>query len=256
MKLDTLDHPALSEDDYDARLPELQSQLSRLQLALYRSARRAVIVVEGTDASGKGGFIRRLIWTMDPRGVWVHPIGAPTPDELTEHYLQRFWRRLPSQGQLTIFDRSWYGRVLIERVEGLTPNKTWKRAYREIKEFERLLTDDGVTLIKLFLTIGEDEQISRFRSRFENPDKRWKLTEADMISREFWQDYQAAYEDMLDKTSSKSAPWQVIPANDKRYARIAAMTHVRDELAKVVDPHALEIMSPELEERINAALYD
>lgn len=212
--------------------------------------------MEGTDAAGKGGFIRRLISNMDPRGYRVYPIGAPSADELSRHYLQRFWRRIPQQGQLAIFDRSWYGRVLIERVENLTPEKDWQRAFRELNEFEKLLTDDGIILVKLFFTIDKQEQLKRFIQRFEHPNKRWKITEADIKSREYWDGYQAAYQEMLERTSTEYAHRHVIAGNDKYHARIAAMQAVRDALGREIDISQIELIPADLEKRIKGVLYD
>jgi polyphosphate kinase 2 (PPK2 family) len=161
---------------YEKNLESVQNQLSRIQQAYFVHGERAVIVLEGLDASGKGGLIRRLAWAMDPRGCHVWPISAPDEAEKREHYMQRFWRRLPAQGSLAVFDRSWYGRVLVERVEGLCKPNEWKRAYREINEFERDLVDNGFKVIKIFLQISSKEQLKRFRERLSAPEKRWKLT--------------------------------------------------------------------------------
>ncbi len=185
-----LQHPRLDRDSYHQQLSELQRELMVLQLGLYRTGKRALIVFEGTDASGKGGTISRLVDNMDPRGFRVYPIGPPTADELARHYLQRFWRRIPRAGQLVIFDRSWYGRVLAERVESPLEEPAWRRAYKEINQFEQLLVDDNHILIKVFLAIDKDEQFERFRKRFHNPEKRWKLTQADLDSRAHWDAYQ------------------------------------------------------------------
>lgn len=256
MDLAALTYPELGKADYDLQLAQLQSELVRLQLGLYRTNHRAVIAVEGTDAAGKGGFVRRLISNMDPRGYRVYPIGAPSADESSRHYLQRFWRRIPQHGQLAIFDRSWYGRVLIERVEKLSPEADWRRAFRELNEFEKLLTDDGIILVKLFFSIDQQEQLRRFTERFENPNKRWKITEADIKSREFRADYQVAYQEMLDRTSTDTAPWHVIAGNNKYHARIAAMQAVRDGLAREIDVSQIELIPADLEKRIRDVLYD
>jgi polyphosphate kinase 2 (PPK2 family) len=205
-------------------------------------------VVEGIDAAGKGGMIRRATELMDPRGYRVHPIGAPTAEELKEHYLQRFWRRLPKQGQTAVFDRSWYGRVLVERVSKLVEEPTWERAYQEIIQFEEQLEADGMILIKLFLSIDKDEQLSRFKERIENPKKRWKITPDDILSRNLWDEYQIAFDDMLKHTSTATRPWHVVGSNHKRHARIECMRHIRDRLAKDIDQNQVQLLNPEVAE--------
>ncbi len=254
VSLSQLQHPTLSEQEYNEALAPLQTELMALQLGLYQTGKRAIIVLEGTDAAGKGGVIRRLVDKMDPRGLRVYPIGPPTTEELSRHYLQRFWRRIPHAGQLVIFDRSWYGRVLTERVECALEENIWRRAYHEINEFERLLVDNGDILIKLFLTIDADEQLRRFQNRFNQPDKRWKLTAADLDSREHWDEYQQAYQDMLTNTNHSERMWHVVPSNDKCFSRIECLTYVRNELAKYVDPTAIELMPPEVYQRAQKIL--
>jgi len=191
-------------------------------------------VLEGWDTAGKGGVVRRLGWALDPRSFKVHPISAPDQHERAEHYLQRFWRHLPQNGQIVVFDRSWYGRVLVERVEGLATEAEWRRAYREINEFERVLTDSGVRLVKLFLHITSKEQARRFRDRLINPLKRWKLSYEDFHNRTRRADYVVAIEDMLEETSTKFAPWYLIPANDKLFGRIAAFRILAEQLGRGV----------------------
>lgn len=224
--------------DYEAALTRLQLRMLRIQQAYFHQGRRAVIVFEGWDASGKGGAIRRLTEHLDPRGVKVWPIGPPRPDEQGRHYLFRFWQRLPEPGTLAIFDRSWYGRVLVERVEGLTQKKAWRRAYGEIAEFERLLADDGVRIVKLFLDITKDEQLKRFVQRLKNPHKGWKLTDADLKSRALWPSYVEAAEEMFARTNQSHAPWHVVPANRKWYARSHVLEIVTDALRAGVDVRA------------------
>jgi AMP-polyphosphate phosphotransferase len=192
-------------------------------------------VFEGWDAAGKGGAIRRLTEKLDPRGFHVWPIGAPTAPEQGRHYLYRFWTKLPEPGLVAIFDRSWYGRVLVERVEGLAKKSEWKRAYEEINEFERMLVDDGVRVVKVFLHITPDEQLRRFAERLNNPHKRWKLTEADIESHLHWKDYADAVEDMFDETSTKAVPWTAIFADKKWIARVKVLEAVTDALADGVD---------------------
>jgi len=221
--------------DYEKELVRLQDGISRVQQAYWHSGRRAIIVFEGWDAAGKGGAIRRLTEKLDPRGVHVWPVGAPTPEEAGRHYLWRFWTRMPSAGTFAVFDRSWYGRVLVERVEGLATREEWMRAYREINEMERMLTDGGTRIVKLFLHITPDEQLERFKERLSNPYKRWKLTAEDLRNRERWGDHVRAAEDMFDQTDTAEAPWHLIPANAKWYARVAVLRTIIDALSQGVD---------------------
>ncbi len=229
------DHPRMEFADYERRLASLQSVLQLAQQAYLGTSERALLVLEGWDTAGKGGLVRRLGWALDPRSFKVHPIAAPDEHERAEHYLQRFWRRLPEQRQIVAFDRSWYGRVLVERVEGFATAPEWKRAYREINEFERILVDSGVRLVKIFLHITPEEQERRFRNRLIDPVKRWKLSYEDFRNRERRADYETAIEDMMARTSTAHAPWWLIPANDKPYGRIAALRNIADRLADGVD---------------------
>lgn len=242
---DLTEHPQLDFADYERRLASLQGMLQLIQQAYLGSPERALIVLEGWDTAGKGGLVRRLGWALDPRSFKVHSTAAPDQHERAEHYLQRFWRHLPEKGQIVVFDRSWYGRVLVERVEGLATETEWRRAYREINEFERLLTDSGVRLVKLFLHITSAEQARRFRNRLINPVKRWKLSYEDFRNRAHHADYVVAIEDMLEETTTRHAPWHLIPANDKAFGRIAAFRIMADRLGKDVslEPHPI---SPEL----------
>jgi polyphosphate kinase 2 (PPK2 family) len=228
------DYPELDFADYERRLASLQGVLQLIQQAYLGSSERALIVLEGWDTAGKGGVVRRLGWALDPRSFKVHPISAPDQHERAEHYLQRFWRRLPQNGQIVVFDRSWYGRVLVERVEGLATEPEWRRAYREINEFERVLTVSGVRLVKLFLHITSKEQARRFRDRLINPLKRWKLSYEDFRNRTRRADYVVAVEDMLEETSTKFAPWYLIPANDKPFGRITAFRILAERLGRGV----------------------
>ncbi len=216
----------LGKKTYRAELRRLQFALARIQQAYLFSCDKAVIVVEGWDAAGKGGTIRRISAALDPRSFKVWPIGAPRDYYLDRHYLLRFMERLPPKGAISVFDRSWYGRVLVERVEELTPERRWRQAYREIREFEQSLLDDGTRLVKLFFHISPEEQRARFEARLRNPFKRWKLTYEDFRNREKWDLYAAAIDEMLARTSTDGAPWHLVPANDKRYARVAAIRHV------------------------------
>lgn len=220
--------------EYDERLSKLQKELLHIQQTYWHEKRRAVIVFEGWDAGGKGGCIRRVTEPLDARGFHVWPISAPTAEEQGKHYLYRFWTRLPAPGTLAIFDRSWYGRVLVERVEGFASKEQWRRAYDEINQFEKMLTDDGVRIVKLFLHITPEEQLERFRERLTNPYKRWKLTEEDLRNRSRWDEYVAAVEDMFDHTSTPNAPWTAVPANAKWYARLNVLETINRTLREGV----------------------
>ncbi|MBE9395891.1 polyphosphate kinase [Pontibacterium sp. N1Y112] len=223
------------KDTYETKLKRLQKRILTIQQAYHHQHKRAIIVFEGWDASGKGGAIRRLTERLDPRGFHVHPIGAPSPNEQGRHYLYRFQARLPKPQSWAIFDRSWYGRVLVERVEALCPESHWQRAYQEINEFERMLMDDEVRIVKLFLHIDQNEQLHRFQERLNNPYKRWKLTSEDIRNREKWPQYSTAINDMLSYTSTRSAPWHLIAANHKWYARIKVLKTIADALSDGVD---------------------
>ena len=208
------------KDEYKSRLEEVRLGLLALQQRAHEKHERAIFLFEGWDASGKGGAIKRVTACLDPRGFQVHAIGAPKPEEQGRHYLYRFFQRLPAPGQWTIFDRSWYGRVLVERVEKLADKDAWKRAYEEIKFFERMLTDDGCKLVKIFLHIDEKEQLERFRAREKDPHKRWKITDEDWRNRKHWKRYEEAIDDMFAHTTTEHAPWHVIAGNYKWYARV------------------------------------
>ena len=220
---------------YEKELARLQLTLTAIQQAYLLSGRSAVIVFEGWDAAGKGGTIRRTSAAFDPRSFKVWPIGPPRNYYLARLYLLRFMERLPPVGAIAAFDRSWYGRVLVERVEKLIPERRWKAAYREITEFERMMTDDGTRLVKLFFHITPEEQLRRFEARLHDPMKRWKLSFEDFRNRRHWDDYVQATEEMLARTSTPNAPWCVIPAEDKRYGRIAAMTEIARRLGRGVN---------------------
>ena len=241
----------LDSETYQRRLLELQKRLMQIQQAYLISGRSAAIVFEGWDAAGKGGTIRRISSALDPRSFKVWPIGAPRNYYLERHYLTRFIERLPPSGAITVFDRSWYGRVLVERVEALAPEKRWRTAYSEINAFEQMLVDDGTRLVKIFMHITPDEQLERFRRRLLDPMKRWKLSYEDFRNRKRWRDYEAAIDEMFAETSTRKAPWIVIPANNKKYARIAAMTEIADRLSEGVDLSPPQIDAVVLEEANN-----
>ena len=228
MKLkDIRKHPELEDKKaYENRLEKYQLRMLRLQQKYHQKGLRAVLVFEGWDAAGKGGSIRRLTEKLDPRGYKVYPIGAPRPDEQGRHYLWRFWQRLPAPGEIAIFDRSWYGRVLVERVEGFARKEAWRRAYDEINAFEKLLTDDDCPVIKLFLHITKKEQLRRFREREQNPYKNWKIGPDDWRNRRHWREYEHAIDDMFERTDTGSAPWTLIPANRKWHARTEVLAQV------------------------------
>jgi PPK2 family polyphosphate:nucleotide phosphotransferase len=236
------------KDEYERLLNDLQLEMLTVQQSYFRQKRRAVIVFEGPDAAGKGGAIRRMTERLDPRGLHVWPIGAPNEWERGKHYLFRFWQRLPDPGTFAIFDRSWYGRVLVERVEDLTPKPDWQRAYEEINQFEAMLTDDGIRLVKLLVWITKDAQLERFRERLENPYKRWKLTLEDLRNRASWGKYERAFDDMLERTSTRHAPWHVVPGNKKWFARVEVLRIVIDALRKEVDVE-LPPLDPEVKRR-------
>lgn len=223
------------EAEYLAALRKVQKRLLAVQQAYLLQKRRAVIVLEGADAAGKGGLVRRLTEKLDPRFCKVWPIGAPNAVEREQHYLQRFWARLPDAGQIAVFDRSWYGRLLVERVEGLIPKADWKRGFREIPEFERQLVDDGIRLVKLYLDIDADEQRRRFVDRLVDPMKRWKITARDFEARRFAAAYRKAASEMVEETTSKEAPWAVIPGDYKWWARVEALSVIAKALSAGVD---------------------
>jgi polyphosphate kinase 2 (PPK2 family) len=217
---------SLEKRAYRTALKDLQRSLTAIQQTYLFSGNKAVIVFEGWDAAGKGGTIRRMSAALDPRSFKVWPIGAPRNYYLDRHYLLRFMDRLPPKGAISVFDRSWYGRVLVERVEELTPETRWRAAYGEIGSFEQMLLEDGTRLVKLFFHITPEVQLARFEERLRDPLKRWKLTYEDFRNRERWGDYAEATDEMLARTSTDAAPWHVIPANDKRFARVTALRHI------------------------------
>lgn len=211
---------SLSKDDYKKQLRKEQSNLRKLQQSLHQQKIPVLAIFEGWDAAGKGGAIKRLTDVLDPRSYVVNAFGAPSTEELSHHYLWRFWRRLPDPGTIGIFDRSWYGRVLVERIEGFASEPEWRRAYREINEFEEQLTSAGYVLLKFWLHISPEEQLERFNERKDNPFKQHKLTEEDWRNREKWPLYHVAVNQMIQRTSTPTAPWTVVPGNDKYYARV------------------------------------
>lgn len=220
----------LDKKPYRNQLAEQQARLSRLCRTALKQKISTILVFEGPDAAGKGGAVRRITAPLDARNYQVLPFAAPTDEERAHHYLWRFWRHLSRGGRLTIYDRSWYGRVLVERVEGFADENTWRRAYAEINDFEEQLIEHGIVLVKFWVHITKDEQLARFQAREKIPYKRWKLTEEDWRNREKWEDYEIAVHDMVQHTSTINAPWTLIEGNDKRYARIRTIRTVADRL--------------------------
>ncbi len=230
----------LDDDEYHRELKRLQAKLYLLGLQVYHQKRPVVFVFEGWDAAGKGGAIQRLTAELDPRAYTVHAIAAPAGDDKARHYLYRFWRRLPPRGQFAVFDRSWYGRVLVERVEGFARPDEWRRAYAEINQFERQLVDFGAIIAKFWLHISPEEQLRRFTERQNVPYKAWKLTDEDWRNREKWPLYLEAADEMLLRTSTPFAPWTIVEAEDKKYARIKVLRTALNVLEAELGPVKLE----------------
>lgn len=236
------DHLAALDLDRSLKKERFRTELERHQGRLYQAQQEArergistVIVFEGWDAGGKGGAVRRITAALDARYFRVIPIAAPTDEELAHHYLWRFWRHLSRAGGITLFDRSWYGRVLVERVEGLARPDEWGRAYDEINEFERQLVEHGTVVVKFFLHVSSDEQLRRFRERERTPYKRWKITDEDWRNREKWDAYVGAINEMVERTSTPLAPWVLVEGNDKRFARVKVVRTLADRLSRAVE---------------------
>ena len=225
---------SLTEEEYKTRLKKLQKRLAELHSELYRLRIPVVIGFEGWDAGGKGGAIKRLTSNLDPRGYRVNPTAAPNDIEKVHHYLWRFWNSVPKAGHIAIFDRTWYGRVMVERIEGFCSEAEWRRAYQEINEMESHMANAGAVVLKFWLHIDKDEQERRFRERQANPAKQWKITDEDWRNREKWDQYEEAVNEMLIRTSTTYAPWIVVEGNDKRYARVKVLQTVVDALEKKV----------------------
>ena len=230
LELDELEHPSVDEDAYKPLLKEMQLKLLNLQRSLAEAKRSLMVVFEGPDAAGKGGAIRRMVERLDPRLFRVHSVVKPTEEEYAHHYMWRFWSKLPSYGQMAVFDRSWYGRVLVERVEGFAKDKEWKRAYEEINHFEEALVEDGAVIVKMYLHISKDEQLLRFKRRESDPYKHWKITDEDWRNRRKWKEHNEAAQDMFEKTSTAGAPWRIIPGDYKWNARVEVIRGVVDAL--------------------------
>lgn len=255
MSIDLADYEkgASFDGDYGAALAEVQKRLGKLHVAHLVCKKRTIILFEGWDAAGKGGAIQRLTSGWDPRHYHVWPISAPTEEERGQHFLWRFWQKLPGPGRIAIMDRSWYGRVLVERVESYASEREWRRAYDEINEFEAQQQTDGVTVIKLFLHITQEEQDKRLIARLEHAWKRWKVTPDDFRNRARRADYLDAMKDMFKETDTRWAPWIVIDGSDKKAARIAALTHIAECMERYVplDPPELD---PDFERYAQAQL--
>jgi polyphosphate:AMP phosphotransferase len=225
----------LDKDEYHQKLEKQQSKMYTLGQKAFEQGLASVLVFEGWDAAGKGGTIRRLVKALDPRDYRMISIAAPTDEEMARHYLWRFWRHVPGRGRCRIFDRSWYGRVLVERIEGFASEVEWRRAYREINEFEEQLIKHGILLLKFWLHIDADEQLARFRAREGTPYKQHKMSPEDWRNRERWDAYEHAVNKMVQRTSTEYAPWHLIPANDKRYARVKVLKTVTKAFAARLD---------------------
>jgi polyphosphate:AMP phosphotransferase len=225
---------AVSKQDYLKELRNLQAEIHLLHLQARHKGVATLLLFEGPDAAGKGGAIRRINAALEARNYQVHGVAKPTEDELAQHYLWRFWRNIPRDGYMAIYDRSWYGRVLVERVEGLASEEEWRRAYAEINDFEHQLIEHGIILVKYWIHITKDEQLKRFKLRERTPHKRWKLTEDDWRNRKRWELYELSVHDMVQYTSTDKTPWTLVEGNDKRYARIKVLQTLRDRWANVL----------------------
>ncbi len=249
-KIEMIDGP-IDKESYENRLKKLQQKLLDLHTYHLRTGGRVLIGIDGWDAAGKGGLIERLVAGLEPKSVQVHRIGAPTPEEQGRHYLWRFWNRLPAPGNWAIFDRTWYGRVLVERIEGFCNKDQWKRAYREINEFERQLADDGVRIVKLLVHVSAEEQKKRMIERLDKPSKHYKVGLEDFRNIARRKQYLDAYRDMLEQTDTEHAPWHVIASDEKMHARLKGLKVVADVLGKGV-----KIGGHALDPQIAKAAYD
>ena len=225
---------SISEEEYKTQLKDLQVKLRALHNQAYLKGIPIIVAYEGWDAAGKGGNIKRLTSALDPRGYIVHPIASPKPFEKSRHHLWRFWTRLPKTGHFAIFDRTWYGRVMVERLEGFCSENDWQRAYNEINEFEKELSDWGAVIIKFWVHIDKDTQLARFTDRQNTPEKQWKITDEDWRNRDKWDLYEQAVDEMIAKTSTNYAPWHILESNDKKYARIKALKILTAALEKAL----------------------
>jgi len=234
-QLDTFDPDQALTDPYKPAVDKAQKRLRKLQNELYRRGVPMAICFEGWDAAGKGGAIRRLTASLDAREFDVVPIAAPTALEKSHHHLWRFWTTVPEKGHIAIFDRTWYGRVMVERIEGYCTESQWKRAYDEMNRFEEELVSHGMILCKFWLQIDSDTQLTRFRDRENTPDKQWKITDEDWRNREKWPRYEEAVNEMLQKTNTAFAPWTVVEANNKQFARLKVLETVIHAIEERLD---------------------
>ncbi len=235
--LDTLDLSlSIDKKDYNDQLQHYQGKLNKLVRTAREQKKSTILLFEGWDAAGKGGAIRRITSAIDARSYRVIQTAAPTDEESAHHYLWRFWRHIPRAGKVTIYDRSWYGRVLVERVESFAADKEWMRSYSEIVNFEEALLEHGILLLKFWLHIDKDEQLERFKEREQISYKKHKITEDDYRNREKWDDYKIAVNEMIARTSTRAAPWLMVEANDKRYARIKILKTVCEKLEGMLEP--------------------
>ena len=238
--LETLDlDKKVEKDAYEKSFPELRDHLRDLQRAAFEAKIPVLILFEGWDAAGKGDTIQKLVERLDPRGVKVHPISAPLPEELLRPFLWRFWTKIPGRGEMAVFDRSWYGRVMVERVDRLIAPKEWQSAYNEIVQFERMLTDDGTVVVKFWLHISEKEQKKRFKEIEKSKYDSWKVTKEDWEHHKQYDDYLEAAEEMLERTSTAYAPWSIVEATDRRYRLIKVFKTIIDAVETALAAKAL-----------------
>jgi polyphosphate kinase 2 (PPK2 family) len=249
-KMEMIDGP-IDEKDYEREMQKLQRQLLALQVYHIRTGGRVLIGIDGWDAAGKGGLIERLVAGLEPKATQVWRIGAPTPEEQGKHYLWRFWDRLPAPGNWAIFDRTWYGRVLVERIEGFCTVEAWQRAYHEINEFEHQLADDGVRIVKILVHVSAQAQKERMIDRLDKPHKHYKVGLEDFRNIAKRKQYLKAYDDMLERTDTEWAPWHVIASDNKMHARLKGLGVVAEQVGK-----GAEIKDQKLDPRIARAAYE
>jgi polyphosphate kinase 2 (PPK2 family) len=250
-----LDHQPPDKETYERRLDAAQTAMLELEQDFRVSGRRGIVMFEGWDAGGKGGAIQRLTAKLDPRWIRVWAIGPPSPEEQGRHYLFRFWEKLPPPGHIAIFDRSWYGRVLVERVEDLISREAWQRAYNEINEFEQMLVDDGIRLVKIFLHVSAEEQLKRLADRIADPLKHWKIEADDIRNFHRRDDYLKAMDEMFEKTSTKTARWYAVGGEHKWFARVTAAETAVKVLGKGLKLEPLPV-DPAVEEAARKLLKD
>lgn len=240
----------LKRKEYERRLLHAQDRFAQVRLALGGLAGTGeigppvMIALEGWDAAGKGGAIKRLVRPLDARHYRVEQYAAPTPDDVRRHWLQRFWRAIPGRGGLAIFDRTWYGRVLVERIEGFSPERDWRRAYGEIREFERTLADEGYVLVKLWVHLSDEEQLKRFQKRRDDPLKAWKLTDEDWRNRGKRDAYASAVEEMIDETDAERSPWHVIAGEQKKFGRVQTVETVLRRIEEACEAQGFALPDP------------